>query len=124
MINLIIFVVALGLLIFSFVMKHIEMSRGRKIFLTTFFTWADRVIWQLINWFKKIWSRATLKNSWLLFSQIAASIKKLITQIKRRFDHKHSPFFVKRETHLNKNKGTVSFFLKDVSDYKKTLREG
>jgi hypothetical protein len=44
--------------------------------------------------------------------------------IKRRFDHEQSHFFTKREPPVAKRKGSVSFFLKNVSDFKKSLREG
>jgi hypothetical protein len=48
----------------------------------------------------------------------------LIIAVKRRFDHKQAHFFTKREHGPMRNRGSVSFFLKDVSDYKKKLREG
>ncbi len=123
MINLIIFLVALALIVFSLIMKNIELTRGRKIFLASLFAWSDQVIFKAIAWLKYFWSMLTFRNAKLLFIWIIASIRTLVTRVKRRFDHKHSPFFVKKDNHLTKNKGSVSFFLKDVSDYKKTLRD-
>ena len=64
------------------------------------------------------------RNTRLIFSWIVASIRKTAIVIKRRFDHEQSHFFTKREPKAPKNKSSVSFFLKDVSDYKKKLREG
>ncbi len=124
MISLIIFLVALILIVFSLIMKNIELNKGRKIFLASLFAWSDRQIFSVIKWSKLTWSYLTWHNTRLLFTWFMANIRSFVTRVKRRFDHKHSPFFVKKDSHLHKSKGAVSFFLKDVSDYKKSLREG
>jgi hypothetical protein len=120
MITLYIFLIALALLVFSLVMKNVELGLGRKIFLPSLFAWSDRIILKGLFKIRQFWSYINFKTIWLIFSLIIASIKKWLTILKRRFDHKHSPFFVKRE---HSNRGAVSFFLKDVSDYKKSLRD-
>lgn len=124
MFTLVVFIIALVLITLLFVMKSLELSRGRKFFLEKQFddfdAWIHRVLLRLKSWYKQI----TFKNIGLFFSWLVDNIKSLIIAIKRRFDHKQSSFFTKRDLDSAKNKGSVSFFLKDVSDYKKSLREG
>ena len=124
MYTLVIFVISLVLLVLLFMMKNLEISHGRKIFLEKFFIKCDNKISNFLRKIKFWWSHINFKNTKLIFSWIIVSIRKLIIAVKRRFDHKQSHFFTKREPEVLKNKGSVSFFLKHVSDYKKSLREG
>ena len=124
MITLVVFLIALALLIFSVVMKNVELKYGRKIFLASLFEKCDVVIFKVLASLKLWWGHVNFKNTKLIFSWIIASIRKLVISIKRRFDHKQSHFFTKREYDASKNSSSVSFFLKDVSDYKRSLREG
>ncbi len=114
------FIVALALLAVLVMIKSLE-NKHNQTFMTS--DWLAKFdpklvrLFVVINiWFKHV----NLNNAKLLFARIIASIRKLILAWKKKFDHKHSPFFVKRDH--PKNKGSVSFFLKNVSDYKKTLR--
>ena len=71
-------------------------------------------------------SQVNSKNTRLIFSWIIVNIRKFIIKIKKRFDNKPSGFFIKKEqcSNINLNsRGTVSFFLKNVSEHKKQLRE-
>ena len=105
-------------------MKGLEIFYGRKLFLErqfeNFDVWLSKVLSEVRYW----WGHINIKNAKLIFYWIAGSIKKSIIDMKRRFDHKQSHFFAKREHDNLKNKGSVSFFLKNVSDYKKSLGEG
>lgn len=123
MFTLVVLLIALALLVFSVVMKNIEISRGRKVFLSRLFAKSDEYIFKLLSIIKTAWSHINFKNAGLIFLKIIASIRKVVTTLKRRFDHKQSHFFVKRDHDLSKNKGAVSFFLKDISEHKKSLRE-
>ncbi len=105
-------------------MKSFEIYRGKKIFLEDFFLKCDDWIHNIFLKIKYWWSHVNFKNTKLIFSWIIGSIKKIVIGIKRRFDHKQSHFFIKREHSTSKNKSSVSFFLKDVSDYKNSLRGG
>ena len=105
-------------------MKSFEIYHGKKIFLEDFFLKCDDLIHKISLKIKYWWSHVNFKNTRLIFSWIIGSIKNLAISIKRRFDHKQSHFFIKREHPVSKNKGSVSFFLKNVSDYKKSLRDG
>ena len=80
--------------------------------------WIFKAISKIGIW----WGHINFKNTKLIFSWIVSNIKKSTVAIKRRFDHKQSSFFMKTEHRLPKSKAPASFFLKDVSDYKKSLR--
>ena len=123
MLTLVVFIVSLVLLVLLFVVKSLDIFYGRKILLEDLFlkfdAWIAKILHKLSLW----WSHVNFKNTKLIFSWIIAKIRKLIINTKRRFDHEQSEFFTKRDYHVSKNKSSVSFFLKDVSDYKKKLRK-
>ena len=123
MITLVVFLIALALLIFSVVMKNVELKYGRKIFLASLFEKCDVVIFKVLASLKLWWGHVNFKNTKLIFSWIIVSIRNSVTAMKRRFDHKQSHFFTKRDHDISKHKGSVSFFLKDISEHKKSLRE-
>jgi hypothetical protein len=123
MLSLIVFVVCLVLITFLFLIKGIEIYYGKKIMLERFFLKCDHFISLSISKIKFWVKQITLKNIKLIFSWIMVSIGKMVIAVKRRFDHQQSHFFTKRERPVSKNKNSVSFFLKHVSDYKKTLKE-
>ncbi|MFA7252262.1 MAG: hypothetical protein WC027_00150 [Candidatus Paceibacterota bacterium] len=123
MTTFVVFIVALILLIALVTLKGLELSSGRVFILTNLFLKCD-------SWFLKVWSnlvsgfkKINWSNTCLIFQRIFVSIRRLIVSIKRRFDHKQSHFFIKRD-HSSSKKGAVSFFLKDVAEYKKQLRDG
>jgi hypothetical protein len=123
--TLVTFIVSLVLIVFLFIMKSLEINRGRKMFLEDLFLKCDAWIYKSLLRIKFWWSHVNFRNSRLIFSWIIVSIRKWVITFKRRFDHKQSHFFTKKERHgFEPNKGSVSFFLKNVSDYKKSLREG
>ncbi len=105
------------------VVKALEIYYKKIFFSTTFLAKFDDKVITILLKIKNFFKHFNFKNIQLIFSWIMVSISKLIRKIKRRFDHKQSHFFSKRDHLENKNKGAVSFFLKDVSDYKKSLRE-
>jgi len=124
MTTFVVFIVALIFIVSLLLIKKAELSSGRVFFLTNIFAKCD-------GWFLGVWSKVVIwfkkinwPNTCLIFQKIFASIRKLIISIKRRFDHKQSHFFTKHEHGLSNNKkGPVSFFLKDVAEYKKSLRD-
>lgn len=120
----IVFIITLFLIFFLFLFKGWEVSSGRNFFWKRFFKSGDIYLEHL---FKKVdywWGYVNARNCQLLFCWIAVSIKRLFIIIKRRFDHEQSHFFTRRDTSIPKSKKSASFFLKDVSEYKKELRKG
>jgi len=122
MITFVIFIISLALLVLLFTMKGLEIYHGRKIFLEDLFLKCDDRIYKTSLKIRYWWSHINFKNLRLIFSWIIVNMRKLIVSVKRRFDHKQSHFFVKREYDLSKKNSSTSFFLKDVSEYKKSLR--
>lgn len=124
MFTLVIFILALVLVVLLFIMKSLEIYYGRKLFLErqfeNFDAWIRKGLLKVWFW----WSHINFKNSKIAFSWLINTIRQAVVVVKRRFDHKQSHFFTKRDTHITRNKSSVSFFLKNVSDYKKSLREG
>ena len=49
-------------------------------------------------------------------------VKTKVGEVKRKYNHKQHKFFVRKNV-ANKDRH-ASFFLKDIKDYKETLREG
>lgn len=124
MTTFVIFIISLVLLILLFVMKSLEIYHGRKLFLEKQFENFDAWIARLIVKIKFWWSHVNFKNAGLFFSWLVVHMRRLIIALKRRFDHEQAHFFTKREPGMEKGRGSTSFFLKSVSDYKKSLREG
>jgi len=124
MFTFVIFIISLALLIFLFIMKSLEINRGRKIFLERQFENFDAWILKVILKIKFWWSHVSFRNLGKISLWLVTNIKSSIVALKKRFDHEQSHFFSKREPKAPNSKGSVSFFLKDVSDYKRKLREG
>jgi hypothetical protein len=122
MFTLVTFITSIALILILVTIKNIESKSGKTFGLTNFFSRFDIQIVRAFKALRVWWSHVNFNNLKLIFSKIVVSIRKVVTMFKRRFDHKHSPFFTKKEH--GKNKASVSFFLKDISDHKKSLREG
>jgi len=124
MITFVVFIISLALLVLLFAIKSLEIFYGRKMFLErqfeSFDAWIFKILLRIGYW----WSHVNFRNIRLISSWIIVNIRRSVVVIKRRFDHKQSHFFAKRDHDVFKNKGSVSFFLKNVSDYKKSLSEG
>ena len=124
MITFVVFIISLSLLVLLFVIKSLEIFYGRKMFLERQFESFDAWIFKILLRIRYWWSHVNFRNIRLISSWIIVNIRRSVVVIKRRFDHKQSHFFAKRDHDVFKNKGSVSFFLKNVSDYKKSLSEG
>ena len=120
----VIFAVSLVLMALLFVTKALEIYSGRKIFLEKFFWKCDALIWQTILRLRFWWSHVNFKNTKRVLAWIVIRTHRQAVTIKRRYDHKQSHFFTKKELPSLKSKKSASFFLKNVSEFKKNLREG
>lgn len=124
MFTLVTFIISLVLIVLLFAQKSLEIYYGRRVFLERQFENLDIWIHKIILEIKFWWGHVNFKNTKMVFLWIVTGTHKLIIAIKRRFDHKQSHFFTKRNLDTSKHKNSPSFFLRDVSDYKKSLREG
>ncbi len=109
---------------FLLTIKGRETSLGQKSFFSVFFFRGDLKLLKFYLKLKLWWGHINFKNTKLILAWIMVNMHKLIIGIKRKFDHKQSHFFTQKDHDMTKNKGSVSFFLKDVAEYKKSLREG
>ena len=123
MITFVVFIISLALLVLLFVIKSLEIFYGRRIFLERQFESFDAWIFKILLKIRYWWSHVNFKNTRRVISWVVIKTHRIFISIKRQFDHEQSSFFVKREPVTSKNKGSASFFLKDVSDYKKSLQE-
>src|ERR1035437_4699226 len=72
---------------------------------------------------KHIGSQIHFENFHKLTLKIANFTKKEIIYLKRRFDSKQPKFFLKPQKLNTPSKHSVSFFLKNVSEYKDSLKD-
>lgn len=77
---------------------------------------------KIVHHSKKVASHIRFKNLHKLAVAVIKFIKEEMIYLKRRFDSKQPAFFLspQRPSHIHKN--SVSFFIKNVSDYKNSLR--
>jgi hypothetical protein len=118
-----IFIISLVLITLLFFMKSLEIYHGRKIFLEkqfeNFDNWIHRLVLKIEYW----WSHVNFVNTKRVMLWVAKKTHKFAIVVKRRFDHEQSHFFTRKEVNINRAKRDPSFFLKDVSEYKKKLRD-
>jgi hypothetical protein len=124
MLTFVVFIISLVLIAFLFMQKSFEISYGKKVLLEETFLKCDIGIHNILLKIKYWWSHVNFKNTRLVFMWVMVNVRRILLNTKKRFDHKQSQFFIKRDYKAPKSRGSVSFFLKDVSDYKKSLREG
>ena len=82
----------------------------------------DRYCHNTILLIKYFLSKLKFKNFHKLVLFIVNFIKRESIYLKRRFDSKQPKFFLKPQKSNLNNKSSVSFFLKNVSEYKDSLR--
>ncbi len=78
---------------------------------------------RIVDESKRLVSKIKFKNFHKLAVIIASFTKKEIILLKRKLDSQQPKFFLKPEKANGTHKGSVSFFLKNVSDYKDSLRK-
>lgn len=123
MTTLVVFLVSLALIIILILIRGWGISRDRNLFLDRIFSKPDQKILKIFSQVKIWLLQINLKNTKLIFSKIMVSMRRVAVLIKRRFDHKQSYFFTKREHDSFRSKRPASFFLKNISEHKKYLRE-
>ena len=123
MLTFYVFIISIVLIALLFFIRGREIYSGKNFFLENYLKKSDQFF---LNLFKKIsywWSHVNFHNFKLISVWIINSLRHFVISIKRRFDHKQSHFFTQKISEEMKQKGSASFFLKDVADYKKSLRE-
>ena len=83
---------------------------------------SEKHIHTIIGKGKTLSSKIHFKNAHRFIMLAINFIKTEAINIKRKFDSKQPKFFLKPQKKSDVSKSSVSFFLKNVSEYKKSLR--
>lgn len=120
---LITFYIALVLLTAMFVAKHFGVSIFGHEVIANIVDDNKEHFDTIVGKGKHIGSQIHFENFHKLTVKIATFTHKEIVYLKRRFDSKQPKFFLKPQKQNAPGKHSVSFFLKNVSEYKDSLKE-
>jgi hypothetical protein len=117
------FYISLVLLVGFITIKSLEVYYDRQHVLSKVICKGDDYCHEAVGKTKHFISKIKFKNFHKLAVLIAEFTKREAIYLKRRFDSKQPKFFIKpsNKPDLHK-KSSVSFFLKNVSDYKNSLK--
>jgi hypothetical protein len=76
----------------------------------------------IIGTSKRIGAKIRFENLHKLIIRIVKFTKEEVVYLKRRFDSKQPKFFLKQQKPNTDNKYSVSFFLKNISEHKNSLK--
>ena len=117
------FYISLILLIGFMTIKTFEVYSDRQHVLSKVICKGDDYCHEVVGKTKHVVSKIKFKNFHKLAVMIAEFTKREAIYLKRRFDSKQPKFFLKPTYKPDSSKkGSVSFFLKNVSEYKNSLR--
>lgn len=120
--TLAIFYISLFGLIAVIYMKALEIFKNRKMFLGKLGSATDHIVLDLWHLIKNTISHINIKNFIKFFVIIWKYLVKMSVKVKRRLDGRQPKFLIKQDRGVFKNNGSVSFFLKNVSEYKDSLK--
>jgi len=119
---LVLFYTSLVLIIAMLAMKYFDVHIVRHEVISNIICENDKRCHEVVGATKKVVSKIKLKNFHRFTVAVAHIIKKETIYFKRKFDSQQPKFFLKPQKTVNSNKGSVSFFLKNVSEYKDSLK--
>ncbi len=119
---IVLFYTSLFFLIAMFAVKYFGISFDHHEVISNIICTNDKNCHKIIHHSKNIVSKIKFKNFHRLALAIADLIKKEIIYLKRRFDSKQPAFFLSPQEPSHIHKNSVSFFIKNVTDYKNSLR--
>ncbi len=106
-----------------FTMKYFGISFEHHEVISNIVCKNDEHCHKIVSKSRNIFSKIKFKNFHRLTVAIVNFIKKEVIYLKRRFDSKQPTFFLSPQKPNQMNKNSVSFFLKNVTDYKNSLRK-
>lgn len=120
---LVIFYTSLFTLTAMFAMKYFGISFTQHEAISNLVDKNNENCHKIVHHSKRVASKIRYKNFHKLTLAVANFIKEEMIYLKRRFDSKQPAFFLspQRPSHIHKN--SVSFFIKNVTDYKNSLRK-
>ena len=117
------FYITLAFLVGMFAIKYFGISFDHHEVISNIVCENDKHCHKIIHHSKNIFSKIKFENFHKLTVKIADFIKMKIIYLKRRFDSKQPAFFLSPQKPSHVKKNSVSFFLKNVTDYKNSLRK-
>jgi len=117
------FYISLVLILGFFAVKLFEVRNNEKHAISKIICKGDDYCHETIGKARGIFRKIKIKNFQRVTIKLIDWVKKEMVYLKRRFDSKQPKFFLTQmPKHDIHKKGSVSFFLKNVSDYKNSLR--
>jgi hypothetical protein len=117
------FYISLIFLVAMFAIKYFGVSFDHHEAISNIVCKNDENCHKIVHHSKNIFSKIKFENFHKLTVRILDFIKKETIYLKRRFDSKQPAFFLSPQKPSHVKKNSVSFFLKNVTDYKNSLRE-
>jgi hypothetical protein len=120
---IILFYISLLSLVAMFAIKYFGISFDHHEAISNLVCENDKQCHKIVHHSRNIFSKIKFENFHKLNMMIIDFIKKEMIYLKRRFDSKQPAFFLspQKPSHIKKN--SVSFFIKNVTDYKNSLRK-
>lgn len=117
------FYLSLISLVVMFSLKYFGVSFEHHEVISNIVDKNDEHVHNIVSKSRHAISKVKFKNFHKLTVIIINFLKKEMIYLKRRFDSKQPAFFLspQKPSHITKN--SVSFFIKNVVDYKNSLRE-
>jgi len=117
-----VFYLSLVSLIAMFAMKYFGVSFIHHEAISSFVDKNNEHCHKIVHHSRKVASKIKFKNFHNLTMAIVKFIKEEIVYLKRRFDSKQPAFFLSPQKPSHTHRHSVSFFIKNVTDYKNSLR--
>jgi len=117
------FYISFAFLIAMFAIKYFGISFDHHEAISNIVCKNDENCHKIVHHSKNIFSKIKFENFHKLTVRIVDFIRKETIYLKRRFDSKQPAFFLSPQKPSHVKKNSVSFFLKNVTDYKNSLRE-
>lgn len=121
--SIILFYISFILIVAMFTIKYFGISFDHHEAISNIVCENDKNCHKIVHHSKNIFSKIKFENFHRLTVNIADYIKKKIIYLKRRFDSKQPAFFLSPQKPSHVKKNSVSFFLKNVTDYKNSLKK-
>ena len=104
-------------------LRAFELKNGYKILEANFVKKTDVMVHTFFHLLKKQISRISIRGSYKIICNACNKIKNAIINFKRNYDSRQPKFFIKQTKNDITKNGSASFFLKNVSDYRDSIRK-
>ena len=117
------FYISFVILALMILMRYFNVPLHRHEVISNIVCENDKNCKKIVHHSRRVFSKIKFKNFHKLSIMIAEFIKRESIYLKRRFDSKQPSFFLSPQKPNFQNKNSVSFFIKNVTDYKNSLRK-